>query len=208
MTVSSHPQRPNSPIAARRTRTRRACSPSRRRDRRRAGGLSLAVDLAQRGIPVVVLDDSDRVGEGSRAICFAKRTLEIFDRLGVGERSLAKGVQWQVGKVFHKDRLLYQFDLLPEAGHKMPAFINLQQFYAEQYLIERTRGTHRAWICAGATGSPVWSSAPIASRSRSRRRMGPTGSRPIGSSPATAPVRRAAACSVSTSSASNSRISS
>ena len=102
-------------------------------------GLSLAVDLAQRGIPVVVLDDSDRVGEGSRAICFAKRTLEIFDRLGVGERSLAKGVQWQVGKVFHKDRLLYPFDLLPEAGHKMPAFINLQQFYAEQYLIERTR---------------------------------------------------------------------
>jgi 3-(3-hydroxy-phenyl)propionate hydroxylase len=102
-------------------------------------GLSLAVDLAQRGVPVVVLDDSDRVGEGSRAICFAKRTLEIFDRLGVGDRALAKGVQWQVGKVFHKDRLLYQFDLLPEAGHKMPAFINLQQYYAEQYLIERAR---------------------------------------------------------------------
>ena len=102
-------------------------------------GLSLAVDLAQRGIPAVVLDDSDRVGEGSRAICFAKRTLEIFDRLGVGDRCLAKGVQWQVGKVFHKDRLLYQFDLLPEAGHKMPAFINLQQFHAEQYLIERAR---------------------------------------------------------------------
>lgn len=116
-------------------------------------GLSLAVDLAQRGIAVVVLDDSDRIGEGSRAICFAKRTLEIFDRLGVGERALDKGVQWQAGKVFHRDRLLYQFDLMPEAGHKMPAFVNLQQFYAEAYLIDRaqempwsqTRGIDLRW---------------------------------------------------------------
>ncbi len=100
-------------------------------------GLALAVDLAQRGVKVVVLDDSDRIGDGSRAICFAKRTLEIFDRLGVGKTALAKGVQWQVGKVFHKDDLLYQFDLLPEPGHKMPAFINLQQYYVEKYLVDR-----------------------------------------------------------------------
>src|ERR1700738_2543163 len=44
-------------------------------------GLSLAIDLAQRGVAVVLLDDADRIGEGSRAICFAKRTLEIWDRL-------------------------------------------------------------------------------------------------------------------------------
>jgi 3-(3-hydroxy-phenyl)propionate hydroxylase len=100
-------------------------------------GLALAVDLAQRGVNVVVLDDSDRIGDGSRAICFAKRTLEIFDRLGMGETALAKGVQWQTGKVFHKDALLYQFDLLPEPGHKMPAFINLQQYYAEKFLVDR-----------------------------------------------------------------------
>ena len=34
-------------------------------------GLTLAIDLAQRNIPVVLLDDADRIGEGSRAICFA-----------------------------------------------------------------------------------------------------------------------------------------
>jgi 3-(3-hydroxy-phenyl)propionate hydroxylase len=100
-------------------------------------GLTLAIDLAQRDVPVVVLDDSDRIGGGSRAICFAKRTLEIMDRLGVGETALAKGVQWSTGKVFHRDRLLYQFDLLPEHGHKMPAFVNLQQYYVEKYLIDR-----------------------------------------------------------------------
>jgi 3-(3-hydroxy-phenyl)propionate hydroxylase len=102
-------------------------------------GLSLAIDLAQRGQPVVLLDDADRIGEGSRAICFSKRSLEFWDRLGVGQRMVDKGVVWKVGKIFHGASLLYQFDLLPEEGHKRPAFINLQQFYAEAYLIDRVR---------------------------------------------------------------------
>ncbi len=101
-------------------------------------GLSLAIDLAQRGQRVVLLDDADRIGEGSRAICFSKRSLEYWDRLGVAKRMTDKGVVWSVGKIFHGASQLYQFNLLPEQGHKMPAFINLQQFYAEAYLIERT----------------------------------------------------------------------
>lgn len=100
-------------------------------------GLALAIDLAQRGIEPILLDDSDRIGDGSRAICFAKRTLEIFDRLGVAEQMLTKGIRWQVGKVFQGHEQLYQFDLLPEPGHKMPAFINLQQFYVEKFLVDR-----------------------------------------------------------------------
>jgi 3-(3-hydroxy-phenyl)propionate hydroxylase len=100
-------------------------------------GLSLAIDLAQRGQRVVLLDDADRIGEGSRAICFSKRSLEYWDRLGVADRMVDKGVVWSVGRIFHGADQLYQFNLLPEQGHKMPAFINLQQFYAEAYLIER-----------------------------------------------------------------------
>ncbi|MEW5423209.1 FAD-dependent oxidoreductase [Amorphus sp. 3PC139-8] len=100
-------------------------------------GLSTAIDFAQRGIPVVILDDADRIGEGSRAICFSKRTLEVWDRLGVGQRMVDKGVTWKIGKCFLEDDLVYTFDLLPEEGHRMPAFINLQQYYAEQYLVER-----------------------------------------------------------------------
>ena len=102
-------------------------------------GLSLAIDLAQRGQPVVLLDDADRIGEGSRAICFSKRSLEVWDRLGVGERMVGKGVIWKVGKIFLGQEMLYQFDLLPEDGHKMPAFINLQQYYAESYLVDRVQ---------------------------------------------------------------------
>nr|WP_057926166.1 FAD-dependent oxidoreductase [Burkholderia ambifaria] len=100
-------------------------------------GLSAAIDLAQQGVPVVLLDDDDTLSTGSRAICFAKRTLEIFDRLGCGERFVDKGVSWHVGKVFLQDEQLYAFDLLPEEGHARPAFINLQQYYVEGYLAER-----------------------------------------------------------------------
>jgi 3-(3-hydroxy-phenyl)propionate hydroxylase len=100
-------------------------------------GLSLAIDLAQRGQKVVLLDDADRIGEGSRAICFSKRSLEYWDRLGVGQRMVDKGVVWSLGKIFHGHSQLYQFNLLPEEGHKRPAFINLQQFYAEAYLVDR-----------------------------------------------------------------------
>jgi 3-(3-hydroxy-phenyl)propionate hydroxylase len=102
-------------------------------------GLSLAIDLAQRGQFVVLLDDADRIGEGSRAICFSKRSLEYWDRLGVGNRMVDKGVVWSVGRFFHGASELYQFNLLPEEGHKRPAFINLQQFHAEAYLVDRVR---------------------------------------------------------------------
>jgi 3-(3-hydroxy-phenyl)propionate hydroxylase len=100
-------------------------------------GLSLAIDLAQRGQRVLLLDNDDKLSTGSRAICFAKRTLEIWDRLGVGDRMCAKGVEWNVGKVFFKSELLYRFDLLPEPGHERPAFINLQQYYVEAWLAVR-----------------------------------------------------------------------
>jgi 3-(3-hydroxy-phenyl)propionate hydroxylase len=100
-------------------------------------GLCTAIDLAQRGVPVVLLDDADRIGEGSRGICYAKRTLEILDRLGVAKACLEKGVTWKLGKVFQRKDQLYAFDLLPENGHKMPAFINLQQYYLEHALVER-----------------------------------------------------------------------
>ncbi|MFL6826514.1 MAG: FAD-dependent oxidoreductase, partial [Bradyrhizobium sp.] len=93
-------------------------------------GLSFAIDMAQRGQAVVLLDDADRIGEGSRAICFSKRSLEYWDRLGAGGRMVEKGVVWSVGRIFHGASQLYQFNLLPEEGHKRPAFINLQQFYA------------------------------------------------------------------------------
>ena len=102
-------------------------------------GLAAAIDLAMQDVPVVVLDDNDKVSSGSRAICFAKRPLEILDRLGCGQAAVDKGVLWNKGKVFFDERQIYDFNLLEEEGHKRPAFINLQQYYLEQFLVERLR---------------------------------------------------------------------
>ncbi len=98
-------------------------------------GLTLALDLARRDVPVVVIDDNDHIGSGSRAVCWAKKTLEVFDRLGIGEPIAREGVRWQRGRVFHGEHEAYRFDLLPEAGHKMPAMVNLQQDQVEAWLV-------------------------------------------------------------------------
>lgn len=111
-------------------------------------GVATALDLGLQGIPVVVLDDHEGIGMGSRAICFAKRCLEIADRYGCGEPMLEKGVVWNLGKVFHEDRKVFEFNLLPEDGHKYPAFINLQQPYFEKFIVEQVRH-------AQAQGAPI-----------------------------------------------------
>lgn len=98
-------------------------------------GLTAALDFAARGLRVVVLDDNNTVAYGSRAVCYAKRSLEVLDRLGVAQRMIDKGVEWQFGRVFFRDEEVYTFDLLPEDGHKIPAFINLQQYYLEEYMV-------------------------------------------------------------------------
>ncbi|GAB1365020.1 hypothetical protein MASR1M32_42560 [Rhodobacter sp.] len=103
-------------------------------------GLAMAVELANHGIEAVVLDDNNVVSIGSRAICWSKRSLEILDRLGVGAPCVEKGVIWKVGRTFHREAEVFNFDLLPEDGHKMPAFVNLQQYWVEEYLVDRAQG--------------------------------------------------------------------
>ena len=102
-------------------------------------GLAMAIDLAQRGHKIVLLGKFAFVPAGSKAICFSKRSLDILDRLGVGEASVEKGVTWDQGKVFWKDSRepIYQFDILPVKDQKMPGFINLQQYHMEDLLLAR-----------------------------------------------------------------------
>jgi 3-(3-hydroxy-phenyl)propionate hydroxylase len=100
-------------------------------------GLSAAIDAAQRGVSVIVVDDDNTVSVGSRAVCHAKRTLEIFDRLGIGQRVVDKGITWNVGRTFDAGQEVFSFNLLPERGHRRPGMVNLQQYHLEQYLVER-----------------------------------------------------------------------
>ncbi|MEY3272094.1 MAG: hypothetical protein RLZZ341_995, partial [Pseudomonadota bacterium] len=96
-----------------------------------------AIDLAVQGVEVTLLDEDDTVSIGSRGLCYAKRTLEVLDRLGVGDPVVAKGVTWNVGRTFHRDAEVFRFDLQPEPDHERPGMVNLQQYWLEQVLVER-----------------------------------------------------------------------
>ena len=102
-------------------------------------GLATAIDLAQDGMPVLLLDDDASVSVGSRGVCYAKRTLEVLDRLGVGDRCFAKGVSWNVGRTFFREHEVYNFQLLSQPDHKRPGMINLQQYYLEEFLVSRAQ---------------------------------------------------------------------
>jgi 3-(3-hydroxy-phenyl)propionate hydroxylase len=105
-------------------------------------GLTAALELGTRGIRTVLLDEDNTVGASglsSRGICYAKRSLEIFERFGVAARVRAKGVTWNEGEVYRGDECMYRFNLQPGDDQKFPAFVNLQQFYVEQFLVERVQ---------------------------------------------------------------------
>jgi len=103
-------------------------------------GLTLACDLARRGVRAVLLDEDDTVGvrgASSRGICYAQKSLEIFERLGIYERIAEKGITWSFGRTFSGDEEVYNFNLQTDSVSKQPPFINLQQFYIEWFLVER-----------------------------------------------------------------------
>ncbi len=100
-------------------------------------GPTLALLLAARSVPSLVLDEDDTVSLGSRSICQAKHSLEIWDRFGIAQRMVDKGITWEQGEVYLRDQAIYRFNLQPEPGHKFPAFVNLQQYYVEEFLYDR-----------------------------------------------------------------------
>ncbi|MFN5256126.1 MAG: FAD-dependent monooxygenase [Limnohabitans sp.] len=63
-------------------------------------GLAAAIDARLQGLEVLVLDDDKTVSVGSRAVCYAKRSLEILDRLGIANQACDMGVSWNIGRTF------------------------------------------------------------------------------------------------------------
>ena len=103
-------------------------------------GLTLACDLAQRGVEAVLLDEDDTIGvkgASSRGICYAQKSLETMERLGIYARIAEKGVTWSVGKTYSGNEEVYRFNLATDSVSRQPPFINLQQFHLEWFLVDR-----------------------------------------------------------------------
>jgi 3-(3-hydroxy-phenyl)propionate hydroxylase len=105
-------------------------------------GLTLACDLANRGVETVLLDEDDTIGvrgASSRGICYAQKTLEIFAKLGTYARVAAKGITWSEGRTHAGGDEVYSFSLQHAGATEQPPFVNLQQFYVEWFLVDRIR---------------------------------------------------------------------
>jgi len=99
-------------------------------------GLTLALALAVQGTRSLVLEADDTVCTGSRAICFSRRSLEIFERLGVLGPMLAKGLPWTGGRSYYRNTEVLRFEMPNDRRQKLPPMINLQQYLVEAYLVE------------------------------------------------------------------------
>lgn len=111
-------------------------------------GLAAALGLARRGVRVTVLEDDDRVCEGSRAICLSRHSLEVLDRLGVGAAVESQALPWTTGRSYYRHTEVLTFDMPHSDLDPHPPMVNISQSALEQILvdaIERTPGVTIAW---------------------------------------------------------------
>jgi 2-polyprenyl-6-methoxyphenol hydroxylase-like FAD-dependent oxidoreductase len=101
-------------------------------------GLTLAGRLAQRGVDVAVVEAGQRLrGEGSKALCMQRETLEVWARLGVGEQVAARGTHWTLGRTYYRDRELFTTRLPSSGDDHFPPFVNVSQTEVERLLLAR-----------------------------------------------------------------------
>ncbi len=101
-------------------------------------GMTLAGRLAQQGVRVILLEQHPRhTGEGSKALCMQRETLEIWARLGIGEEVARRGVQWNLGRTYFRGRELFQVRLPSSTRDHFPPFVNINQTEVEAMLLAR-----------------------------------------------------------------------
>ena len=102
-------------------------------------GLTAALDLAHYGTPSVVLDEDHKLSDGSRAIAFHHTALAVWEKLGAGEAILRKGIPWTVRHTYFREKELYTQVFPKPLDGMLPRFLNIQQFYVEQYLVDQIK---------------------------------------------------------------------
>jgi 3-(3-hydroxy-phenyl)propionate hydroxylase len=111
-------------------------------------GLAAAACLARFGVECVVLERSTGAGEGSRAICLSRRTLEILDWIGAAAPFAAKGLGWTRGRAFYRERQIHELSMPHSDAEKFAPMTNLQQYYMEEFLARHCaaqRGIELRW---------------------------------------------------------------
>ncbi len=99
-------------------------------------GMALALGLANYGVPSLLLEADASVCIGSRATCYSRRTLEIFEKIGAVKSVIEKGLAWTGGRSFHRNTEVFQLRMPHDENQKYPPMVNMQQCLVENYLLE------------------------------------------------------------------------
>lgn len=104
-------------------------------------GLTAALTLARYGVASVVLERKPTFNDGSRAICIARPSMHILDRIGAVQPFLDTALGWTRGRSFYGAHEIYAFDMPHSGDERYLPMYNLQQQYIEQFLYDAAAKT-------------------------------------------------------------------
>lgn len=104
-------------------------------------GLVTALLLAKSGVKSVVLESERQVSEGSRAIAFTRRSMEILQQTGVANRVSAMGLPWRFGNSYFRGQRVFRMENPHDPDDRFEPLINIQQQYLEEFLIEAAQAS-------------------------------------------------------------------
>ena len=99
-------------------------------------GMVTALELARHGVPSVLLNSELQVSQGSRAIVFTRRSMEILQQVGVAGRMTASGLPWRFGNSIYQGQTVFRMEAPHDADDRFFPMLNLQQQYLEEYLLD------------------------------------------------------------------------
>lgn len=97
-------------------------------------GMVAALELARHGQRSLLIDAKDTFNDGSRAICVARASYHILDRVKALQPFLQKSLPWTTGRTFYRGQQILEFEMPDSADDRFRPMYNLQQQYIEAYL--------------------------------------------------------------------------
>src|SRR3954453_10084443 len=89
-------------------------------------GMTAALVLARHGIRSVLLDRKDTFNDGSRALCIARPSMHILERIGVVKPFLDKALGWRFGRSYYRGEQIFRLEIPHPPGEKYLPMYNLQ----------------------------------------------------------------------------------
>ena len=99
-------------------------------------GMTTALLLAKQGVKVILLSAERQLSEGSRALVYTKRSMEILKAAGAADRIMSKALPWTHGNSIYKGQVCFRMESPVSEHDQFYPLNNLQQNWLEHYLLE------------------------------------------------------------------------